>query len=519
MDLRQPDLRAALRGCLGCGQEGDAVTGGSAERGDPEGVIGTIVKPWADALPSLALRLAPGDSSNQVVVRIGRLRHQPFRLRLEPEKRWGEAYGSQFVERYSHGYVSITSPWADDWTERDECAEWTYRRWIEHWLQQLIARYLDWGPDIVRNGEQSLPEWVEGLDQARRLGEDHIPVEAAAQRFMELAPVYLDAVAGAPDASAQLAQAVCASEGGLGDPDAVASLVLAHGAKHLPAEALTSFVQGLERWLPQALGAAIAAMRNDPRHFDSVKRIADDAPPAVGRVVVAHLNAAMEGAETHDDDERALRDQIVRYNALFEGWQTYSPSCAQPLDQAAEFLELEATINAAWWAQLAACDGLLRSELEGRLVRAGRFLSGATGAVLGWMRIHGRYDQAMTIFSEQADDLELFVLRARSQPHAFENMVFCALGSYLDCGSDEHVHEAAERIEALEARYEWATGRADYQIACLFARSGDVEAALRAIERCAQRGAMQRRMAHDTDLEPIWDEPRFIEALATLDDG
>ena len=163
------------------------MTAGSAERGDPEGVIGAIVKPWADALPSLALRLAPGDSSNQVVVRIGRLRHQPFRLRLEPEKRWGEAYGSQFVERYSHGYVSITSPWADDWTERDECAEWTYRRWIES-IGCSSSRSLaisDWGPDIVRNGEQSLPEWVEGLDQARRLGEDHIPVEAAAQRFME----------------------------------------------------------------------------------------------------------------------------------------------------------------------------------------------------------------------------------------------------------------------------------------------------------------------------------------------
>ena len=39
------------------------------------------------------------------------------------------------------------------------------------------------------------------------------------------------------------------------------------------------------------------------------------------------------------------------------------------------------------------------------------------------------------------------------------------------------------------------------------------------LSNAAQRGAMQRRMAHDTDLEPIWDEPRFIEALATLDDG
>ena len=105
--------------------------------------------------------------------------------------------------------------------------------------------------------------------------------------------------------------------------------------------------------------------------------------------------------------------------------------------------------------------------------------------MLGWMRIHGRYDQAMTIFSEQADDLELFVLRAHSQPHALRTR-FPAPWTYLDCGSDEHVHEAAERIEALEARYEWATGRADCRsLASL--RHEDVEAALRAIERCAQR--------------------------------
>jgi hypothetical protein len=150
--------------------------------------------------------------------------------------------------------------------------------------------------------------------------------------------------------------------------------------------------------------------------------------------------------------------------------------------------------------------------------------------MLGWLRNAGleaqhaedpksalRYfDLALELLTEQVQDMDMLSLRHRSQTHAFENMINCGIGSLLDSGQDEHIVRAVALLEQIESRIEWQTGRTEYQVACVYARAGLVEPALKSVELCKRNGGYMGRMKADQDLKLIHQEKRLLAAIGEM---
>ena len=117
----------------------------------------------------------------------------------------------------------------------------------------------------------------------------------------------------------------------------------------------------------------------------------------------------------------------------------------------AAFMRLEAEIAEAWRAEFAQEAGRGRSELARRRTSEGRFLSGASACVLGWLRAQGHYDMAVEEFCAQVADTALVRLRHQSHVHSFELLVNNALGALLDSGNPAHIERGVQCLDALEA--------------------------------------------------------------------
>lgn len=175
----------------------------------------------------------------------------------------------------------------------------------------------------------------------------------------------------------------------------------------------------------------------------------------------------------------------------------------------AAFMRLEAEIAEAWRAEFAQETGLVRSELARRRTSEGRFLSGASACVLGWLRAQGHYDMAVEEFCAQVADTALVRLRHQSHVHSFELLVNNALGALLDSGNPAHIERGVQCLDALEAVIEWQTNSALYQIACVYARAGLTDRAIAMIERAVEGGRSIETMASDSDFASVVDDPRF----------
>ena len=79
----------------------------------------------------------------------------------------------------------------------------------------------------------------------------------------------------------------------------------------------------------------------------------------------------------------------------------------------------------------------------------------------------------------------------------------------------------AEAVGAFEnaAELEFRSGTATYNVACANAMLGRTDAALDALERAAESGAIHRSTLYDDeDLESLRDEPRFQALADQLDE-
>ncbi|MBO6938326.1 MAG: hypothetical protein JJ863_25375 [Deltaproteobacteria bacterium] len=126
---------------------------------------------------------------------------------------------------------------------------------------------------------------------------------------------------------------------------------------------------------------------------------------------------------------------------------------------------------------------------------------------------------AMTFQQQAARSFECYRrLIARDDEPAW-NHVNLAIATLLmsqpgKVALEGHAEEVARRSKArLPALGEGAKLAIEYNLACLYARAGDTDAALVHLARCGDPRAQNPHPERDTDLESIWEEPRFLELL------
>ena len=83
----------------------------------------------------------------------------------------------------------------------------------------------------------------------------------------------------------------------------------------------------------------------------------------------------------------------------------------------------------------------------------------------------------------------------------------------VDLGRAEEAREAAARVLAMEPD----DSSVLYNVACVYARLGQVEPALDALESAAAAGALQRDwLEHDPDMDPLRAHPRFAAIMGRM---
>ena len=470
------------------------------------------VRRWAERLPSQRLRIEVEPDKSSMAVVIGSLDYQPFDLTVVPGVH-AERYGSQAVHRFAGGVEAFTTAWDDEWTVVRE--QVTFEDWLDGSVAKLVARSIGWGPERLADdsNELTMEGWLDELAEVAAVEAvvDELP-EAVAP-FLPLLERIAAAREGRVGAGVHLAEAMAQLDGGLDNAQHPSSLILGSCKAWMPEDALRPFVDGIMPWVEAETERVLGIWKESPRGFHALKQVIDRAPLAINHRVGRILDDAMAASNPQSEEEQALQAKIVEYNRLCADWRAYSPSCAEPMAEGRALLDLEAAINRSWLASLDGLTDLARSEALNRLVADGRFLSGGTGAVLGWMRNAGHEAIAVETFAKQVDDMDLFVLRHRSQTAAFENMINNVFGAFLDSGVEAHIDQAVALLDRIEPKVQWTTGACDYQLACVFARAGLVERALDAVERCKRSGSSLWGMTKDTDLAAIHDHPRFLAAV------
>ena len=91
--------------------------------------------------------------------------------------------------------------------------------------------------------------------------------------------------------------------------------------------------------------------------------------------------------------------------------------------------------------------------------------------------------------------------------------LYLGAGAIQDLGDSEKAVVWVRRALALEPDEPWVL----YNVACIYSRAGRTEEALDCLERSVEQGMGDTAwLEHDTDFEPIRDEPRFIALLERL---
>jgi hypothetical protein len=494
-----------------------------------------VLHKWSTEIPSVQLRSKPSENGSTISVFVGTLGFQPIDLTIIPKHRMATLKDGYSYERYIVNKVERFERFDTCYTEDKSQRGITFVDWLNQSIAQLVVEFVCWGPSILLDEEKpsspfTILDWAEQLlaldasDLVKTQGFELI------HRFVPIAKTMVRAAGGDCSAAKKLAKAVVQSDGGLDECGTTAAIIVGAGTTCLPPDCLEVFVDQSEQWLKKEIARIGAQALKKPSGFRFLKTIADIAPPSINRLICDVLNEELKTSGAASDIERVLQEKIIRYNEQFNAWQNYSPKCDDPLTEGRAFIALETEINIMWLYWLSDFDGLTRSEMERRVVCDGRFLSGACATLLGWLRNAGlaaqkaedpksalRYfDLALELLTEQVQDMDMLSLRHRSQTPSFENMINCGLGSLLDSGQAEHIVRAVALLEQIESRIQWQTGRTEYQIACVYARAGLVEPALKSVELCKRNGGYMGLMKADQDLKLIHQEKRFLAAIGEM---
>ena len=471
---------------------------------------------WAAELDRLNLRIeAQGDG--EWTVQIGTLGYQAIELSLWPEQQSGELESSQSVFRYAEQRVCFTTPWDDEWTDCTPEGGLTLVEWTESSLGKLIARHLDWEVESALEdplGGGALDSLAHQLQQVEAFGAARAELSPLLLGLMALSGSLIRAYRGDASAAKTVIDAIVDSPGALDDPESVCFLLIAAGSWSVPEEHRALLVQRLAPRLEAETRRIAERYTTEPHAFRPLKHVIDTAAPPIAQCIARCLEDLMQAHEPDNPEEREVLKQIQRYQALHRDWQCYRPSASDPLAEGEVFLELEAAINRHWRGHLDREQGLTRDAIASQLTQDGRFLSGASTTVLGWMRDQHLYDAVVERFCAQMLDVELLELQYRSQQPSFECLVNNALGAFLDSGVEVHIDRAMACVDTLETFAQWQGRDVLYQIACVLSRAGHLDRALASLEAAVDRGASMHHILRDTDLAAVRTHPDFDARFA-----
>jgi len=471
---------------------------------------------WAAELDRLNLRLEDEDDGKWTV-HVGTLGYQAIKLSLWPEHQRGQLESSQSVFFYAEQRVRFATQWDDDWTDCTPEGGLTLVEWTESSLGKLVARHLDWEVESALNdplGGRALDNLAHQLQQVEAFGAARAELSPLLLALMALSGSLIAAYQGDASAAETVIDAIVDSPGALDDPESVCFLLIAVGSWSVPEERRTLLLERLAPRLEAETRRIAERHATEPRAFRPLKHVLDTAAPPIAQCIARCLEDLMRAHETDNPEEREVLKQIQRYQALHRDWKCYRPSASDPLAEGEAFLELEAAINRYWRGHLDREQGLTRDAIASRLTQEGRFLSGASTTVLGWMRDQHLYDAVVERFCAQMQDAELLQLQYRSQQPSFECLVNNALGAFLDSGVEAHIERAMECVDTLETFAQWRSRDALYQIACVLSRAGQLNRALVSLEAAVERGASMRHILRDNDLAAVRTHPDFETRFA-----
>jgi hypothetical protein len=483
-----------------------------------------ICRKWAQLIPSVDLRLMQG-LDDEVSVLIGNLDYQPVEITINPSTGRAELEDSQACYRYKEGKVVFTTAWDSEWTDITPEQGTDFESWLSKSIQKLIGKYVAWGPERLRGGNEdgedsdySLSQWAKELHELAQSELDLSLLSEHLSPFLPVAGSLMGALDGNIEATRELATAVTSSKIGFEDIDSMVSVVIRFATSKISEENLNIFAENTHDWLDTELKRIVKTVKTvktddaQPRMLSNIRSIAEGAAAPIKARIKSHLGLPKEDLPT-SKEEAILRKNMAEYGALFKDWRYYKPSSQDPLAEGEAFIELEKSINKAWLKHLTTASESERQQTRDRLTFNRRFVCSATDCVLAWMRIQKNYDRAVEIFKEQVRDVELLKLRYESNRFMFEHMINSVFGAFLDSKKDEHITLALELLDTIEAHCEWQHGQCEYQIACVYARAGMADRALEMVELYVRHGGSSVHMANDEDLAIIHNYPRFLAAI------
>lgn len=481
----------------------------------------TICQQWAQLIPSVALRIAQ-ELDDEVSIRIGNLDYQPAEITIYPSQKKAEFEDSQACYRYMEGNVVFTTAWDSEWTDITPEKGTDFKSWLHQALQQLIAKYIGWGPERLRESYEktevtdfSIESWAQELHELVDSGLDRSLIPNQLSPFLPLATDLIGALEGLTEATRKIANALRKRKKEFENIDSVASVILRFVTPKLTEANLELFVEITEEWLDHTLQQV--ANSDSPQHqtLRNIVSIAEGAAHPIQLKIQSTLDLPSDSFPSPKKMSIILKAEY-EYSKLLKDWQHFQPSCKNPLKKGEFFIALENRINQAWREHLQTVPESMRLQTRHRILYNRRFVCGATDAVLSWMRIHKHYDRAVEIFTQQLQDIELTKLRYESNPRHFEHMISSAFGAFLDSKQDEHLTQALALIETLEEHFQWTHGQCEYQLACVYARADLKEKALTLVEQYVSHGGSSSYIATDEDLAALHKHPRFIAAIEAM---
>jgi len=200
----------------------------------------------------------------------------------------------------------------------------------------------------------------------------------------------------------------------------------------------------------------------------------------------ASRGLALSLSEDYEAAEREFEEAIKLNPRLFEAYYFYARSCYArgEYSKAAQLFEQASDVRPEDY------------QAPVLLVQA------LIGMGLSAERVRPTLERALEIIEETLE----------ANP-ADSRALYLGAGAIQDLGDSDKAVVWVRRALALEPDEPWVL----YNVACIYSRAGETEQALDCLERSVDQGMGDKAwLAHDTDFDPIRDQPRFAALLERL---
>jgi hypothetical protein len=177
-----------------------------------------------------------------------------------------------------------------------------------------------------------------------------------------------------------------------------------------------------------------------------------------------------------------------------------------------KLLDTQAWLNRFWMSVLPPREAPGWEQAVDTMCRQIRFKVRGSEAYLKWCRFQGKNDEGAAFFLRCLQDLELLQLQHRSDYHC-PGYLSQGFSCMLDTQRPEHIEQALEVIDKLEAVLTWKSTDVYYALACVTSRAGQIMRAVGYAKRCVELGGAVEPMFTDPDFANLmnnpWAEPRL----------